>query len=100
MRLYSWRNVGKMGPHARADYNLTLLYLIVDSSLAFHPNYEEKRVGWGRSFFLVGHISICLLISIAYVNREAESTKKGEGRWWELTLSLKRHFMENGQPHA
>ncbi len=98
--MYWKRNGGKMGTHARADYNPTLLYLSRFCSPAFHPNYKGKRVG--RSFLLVGHISICLQISTTrfYVNRKGENTRKGEGSGWELTLSLNRHFMENGQSHA
>jgi hypothetical protein len=67
-----------MGPYARADSNLTLHYLIVESS--FPPQLQREKSGMGRSFLLVGHISIFANFhnTCFYVHREGESTRKGE----------------------
>jgi hypothetical protein len=65
-----------MGPYAGVDYNLP--NLIVNSTVSYPPPLQREGVEWGRSFLLVEHISICLLISKTgfYANT---STKKGEG---------------------
>jgi hypothetical protein len=48
-----------MGPHARADYNPTLLYLIVDSEVQLSTQ-TTKGKEWGGLFFWLGTlVSVC-----------------------------------------
>jgi hypothetical protein len=61
-------------------------YLIVNSVVSL---YKGKVMEWGRSY-------ICLIIS-------KTTNRKREGRREEVrayVLSLNRHFMKHGQPHA
>jgi hypothetical protein len=52
-----------MEPYAGVDYSSP--YLIVNSVVSYTYNTQEegKGVEWGRSFLLVEHICICLVIS-------------------------------------
>jgi len=90
-----------MGPYAGVDYYSP--YLIFNS-LAMQlstPTTKRKGVEWGRSFQLVEHVCMCLLISKTTIRKIRESTEKGGGKGVRADLmSLNRHFMEFRQPHA
>jgi hypothetical protein len=70
-----------MGPYAGVDYNSLYLYLIVKSTpwSAIHPQFKGKGVDWGRSFLLVEHVCICLLISKQTIGKGRVRRREGEG---------------------
>jgi hypothetical protein len=53
-----------------AGVTRTIPYLRLESEVSSLPpiinNYKGKRMGWGRSLLLVGHICICVLSSNFY----------------------------------
>ncbi len=80
-----------MGAYARVEYKSPYLNYVVS-----YPPPLQREEGW----ILVGHICICLLISkTGFLCKH--KYREGEGRGVRADLiSLKRHFMEDGQPHA
>ncbi len=90
----SQRKTWGLGPYARVDNNSH--YLIVNSVVRCPPPLQRERVEWGRSLLLVGHIFICLLISLTcyLCQKEKGKYEEGGGKEWELTLFLELTFYE------
>ncbi len=77
-----------MGPYSGVDYDSP--YLIVNSIVSYPTPLQRERgeVGKISPYWLSNeHVCMCLLIPKTTL-RKRESTEKGEGRGWELTLCL------------
>ncbi len=89
-----------MGPYAGVDYNS--LYLLVNSvvSYPFHTHYKGKGAEWGRSFLLVEHFCINLLIPKQPIGKRRVPRRGREGGeltlciWIDILWSMGNHMCE------